>query len=287
LSLFGALGSLVFAAGGADRRRTIEHLRLIYGRAWSEERLTRTAREVYVCLGKNLFDAIRLPRLSDAALERLVTYDSLDTLFETHRRGRGPIVVTAHTGCFEMLLPFFTRKGIHGFAIGQRLFDRRIDDMVRRARTGPRMEYISRDDNPREIIRRLRSGMSFGVLIDQDTAVEGVFAHFMGRLAYTPSGPVRLAMRLDMPLFVATTARQADDTHHVFLSDPLQLATGGQFEDDLVRNVEMVNEHICRTIRRYPEQWVWMHRRWRRRHDDPRHAHVPSIASVEGIGAGG
>jgi KDO2-lipid IV(A) lauroyltransferase len=102
------------------------------------------------------------------------------------------------------------------------------------------------------------------VLVDQDTPVEGVFADFLGIPAHTPSGPVKMAMKLDIPLFVVTSARQEDNTHHVFIDGPVALRKSDDFDEDLLHNVTMINSLICRTIRRYPSQWVWMHRRWRR-----------------------
>jgi KDO2-lipid IV(A) lauroyltransferase len=280
LSLFGAVGRVAHLLATTDRRRTLAHLRLIYGAAWDEHRIRRTAVRVFVDLGKNLFDAVRLPALPDAALDRIVRCERLGALLESHRAGKGPVAITAHTGCFEMLLPYFCRRGIRGFAVGQRLIDQRLDAMVARARSGPHMEYVSRAESARGIIRRLREGMCFGVLIDQDTNVDGVFAHFLGRLAYTPSGPVRLAMRYGMPLFVVTTTRQADDTHVVDVRGPLPLVSGGEFEHDLVRNVEQVNAVISAAIDAAPEQWVWMHRRWRHTPAHPDFEGVPSIESL-------
>ncbi|MBD3243851.1 MAG: hypothetical protein GF331_24885 [Chitinivibrionales bacterium] len=269
LRLFGLLGRIVFVFGGRERTRTLEHLRYIYGEQWNETRIRRTARAVFVHLAKTLFDAVKLPRLSDARFFRIVKHDPVEQARAAYERGRGLIVVTAHLGCFEMLLPFFARMGFRSFAVGRHMFDPRIERMVARNRSGTNMEYVSRADNPREILRRLKRGMAFGVLVDQDTDVDGVFAHFLGRPAYTPSGIVRLAMRYDIPLIVATTIRLPDETHRVSLSEPLTLRTGGDPDTDLVLNVERINEIIGTAIRQAPEQWVWMHRRWRRTPETP------------------
>ena len=95
--------------------------------------------------------------------------------------------------------------------------------------------------------------------------MEAVFADFLGRPANTPSGPMKIAMKLNIPVVVVTTARQPDNTHHVFISGPVDLVNTGNFEKDLVQNVQIANDRICKTIERFPEQWVWMHRRWKRR----------------------
>lgn len=279
--LFGALTALAFRIPSVDRTRTLDHLRLVYGDGWSAKKIKATARKVYANIGMNMFDAICLPGLDEKRLDALVKIDPLDAFDAAYREGNGIVVITAHCGCFEMLLPLFARKGYRCFALGQRLFDDRIDKLVSAARNGPNMESLYRSDNPREIIRRLRQGKVFGVLIDQDTRVEGVFAHFLGKLAYTPSGPLKIALRYNVPAFVVTTARQPDNTHRVFVSPLLSLQHSGDFDRDLVRAVQEANDYICSTIQAYPQQWVWMHRRWSTTPQSRGSEPVLSIESIE------
>jgi KDO2-lipid IV(A) lauroyltransferase len=122
-----------------------------------------------------------------------------------------------------------------------------------------------------------------GALIDQDTKVDGVFAHFLGKLAYTPSAPVKLAMRYDIPVFVVTTARQENGIHRIFVSERITLRKSGDETRDLAKNVELVNGKISATILKYPAQWVWMHRRWRRQPEDEGYEDVPNIEKYEEI----
>jgi KDO2-lipid IV(A) lauroyltransferase len=126
-------------------------------------------------------------------------------------------------------------------------------------------------------VRRLRKQQVFGVLIDQDTKVEGVFAHFLGRLAYTPSGPVKLGRKLDVPICVATTVRTPDQRHRIEVHGPLHFASGADETRQIVEGVEEVNRIFSEQIRAHPDQWVWMHRRWRRSPADEHLRHVASI----------
>jgi KDO2-lipid IV(A) lauroyltransferase len=265
LRLFGAAGRLAFLVPNREKTRTLEHLRLIFGTSWTEDKIRRTARSVYASLGRNLFDAVKLSRSSETTFNAVVRHDDLAGFKKAFDLGRGVIVITAHVGCFELLLHFFARHGFKSFAIGQRSFDLRLDRLIRAIRSGEDIDYMDRTESPRKILRWLQEGKAFGVLIDQDTRVEGVFADFLGLQAYTPSGPVRMAMRFRIPVIVATTARQPDNTHYVYLSRILEFADTGDFEKDLLTNVQQANDLICATIMRFPEQWVWMHRRWKTR----------------------
>ncbi len=285
LWLFGVLGRLFCLLAPREHRKALTHLRFVYAGRWDERRIRRTARMVFVNLAKNLFDAVRLPRLPNRRLTRIVTVSGFDSLLACNRAGNGPVAVTLHLGCFEMLLPLTTRWGISGFAVGQRLYDRRLDAIVAQSRSGEHMEYVARDANPREVIRRLKRGMSFGVLIDQDTNVDGVFAHFLGKLAYTPSGAVRMALRHGIPLFVVSTHRVAGNRHRIDIQGPVELPSGSSEEENLVCSVEKINGLLSEAIERAPEQWVWMHRRWRRQPSDPRFAAVPSIERLQQSGS--
>jgi KDO2-lipid IV(A) lauroyltransferase len=265
IALFGAFGAIAFSYPNRDKKRTVHHLRLIYGSAWSERQIMKTARGVYRELGKNIFDAFTLGRMTREELDRVVSCDPIDAFDEAYRQGKGVIAITAHTGCFEMLLHYFPVKGYRSFAIGRKLRDERLDEIIRGLRSGDDIKYMDRSEPARNIVRYLREGRLFGVLIDQDTAVEGVFAPFLGRLAYTPSGPVKLAMKTGVPLFVITTARRENDMHHVYIRGPVDLDYDGDFEAALIRNVATINGYIGETINRHPEQWVWMHKRWFRK----------------------
>lgn len=264
LMLFAGIGYLVYLLPHADRKRTLHHLKMIFGASWSEMKIRQAAGSVYRELGKNLYDAFYLPRISQEKFNRLVSHDSLDKVDAAYRKGKGAIVITAHIGCFEMLLHFFPLKGYRSFAIGRRMRDERLERIVRSLRSGEDIIYMDRSESPRSILRYLNDGRMLGVLVDQDTSVEGIYAAFLGRKAYTPSGPIKMAMKFNIPVFIATTVRLPGERHHVHITGPLELRKGNEFGSDLHYNVTMVNSHISETIMRYPEQWVWMHRRWRR-----------------------
>jgi KDO2-lipid IV(A) lauroyltransferase len=264
IKLFGTIGAIAFAFPSEDKERTLKHLRFIFDNEWDEAKIRKTAKEVYIQLGRNLFDGICLPGFSKEKINTIVKSDSFDEFRNAYNKGRGIVAITAHTGCFEMLLHYYALEGFRCFAIGRRLYDERLEKLIRKTRSGDNIEYMNRTESPRKIIRELQAGKVFGVLIDQDTSVEGVFANFLGKTAFTPSGPVKMAMKLKIPVFVSTTVRHQDDSHYIFINKQLPLIDTGKFEEDLVKNVQAVNDLICATIMQYPSQWVWMHRRWKR-----------------------
>ena len=281
LRLMAGLGRVLFLLLRKDRQLARNHLNLVFGERWRPARIEATARQVFVNLAKTIYDALYLSGCGDEEFNRLVPVRELDEMRRLHGRGKGVVAISGHIGCFELLTHVVARGGMPICTIGQKLYDERIDRMFTELRSRNGITFMHRDGAGREIIRNLRAGMVFGALIDQDTNLEGVFAHFLGRLAYTPDAPVRLAMKLGVPVVVAWIVRNPDDSHAFHTTREIILETGGDFTRNLVVNVEKVNAELSRIIEAHPAQWVWMHRRWQRRPEDPDYAGRPSIAQVE------
>lgn len=281
LALFAMLGDGFAGVMRREYRRTCSNLTSVFGAEWTKPQVQDTARAVFRSAARNLFDAVKFSRNPGYWCPRLVTHDNLDTFERDCKKGKGVLVATAHLGCFELLFPYVAYKGYPAMAVGQHLFDPRVDEIVRKARSGSNMEFFSRSDSALSVVRRLRTGRVLGVLIDQDTNVEGVFARFLGRLAYTPSGLFRFALRFAIPIHIMVTARQPDGHHHIFTAGPLEIERSADLTADTVRLLETINQWISDLIRRYPDQWVWMHRRWRKTPGDPRWSSVPSIEQYE------
>ena len=279
LGLFGMCGRLLYLLPLKENKWTTQHLSMVFGEKLSPREIIRLAARVYSGIGKNLFDALYLSRASKHEVDAIVRCDDLTALWNAYKLKKGVLTVVAHTGCFEMLLHYCALQGFGCFAIGRELYDRRIDTLVRKHRTGENIVYLHRTENLRKFLKLLEEGRLFGVLLDQDTKVDGVFAHFLGRLAFTPSGTVKLAMRLNLPVFVVTTARQKNDTHRIFVRE-INLDSGNSLETDLVNNVEKINAVIGETIEAYPDQWVWMHRRWRHSPADSGYENVPNVEKM-------
>jgi KDO2-lipid IV(A) lauroyltransferase len=116
----------------------------------------------------------------------------------------------------------------------------------------------------RELIRIFKENRILGILIDQDTDVESTFVKFMGRPAWTPTAAASMAIKFGAPVIFGYIQRGSDNRHTVTIEGPLDLIRTGDEEKDVVANTAMLTNKIEDCIMRNPEQWVWMHRRWRR-----------------------
>jgi len=263
LAIFSFLGTLCYYLLHSDRRKAVNNLRFVFGNEWDEKKIRSVARAVFRSQGKNLFDAVHLSAAKANVFDNIVSHDSLYRVAQACGRGKGIVAITAHLGCFEMLLHLFSRRGLSCFAVGRAFKNPDVDESVRKIRSGPDIEYVDRSESTRKVIRLLRQGKVMGVLVDQDTNVEGVFADFLGHPAFTPSSAVHFAIKLGIPMFVSVTARQPGDKHHVYVSDELIPINTGDPKADLAATMQMINDIISEYIRKHPEQWVWMHERWK------------------------
>lgn len=259
------LGRLAFWVVGHARRVTQENLSRVFGWPLGDPRLTKMAREVFINAGKNLADLMRMPRMNRADIDGLIRIKGQHHVDQAMARGRGLIAVTGHIGNWELLAIWFAIKGYPVNVVARRVYDPRLDRILNELRKNANVKGISRETGAKEMIRVLRRGETLGVLMDQDTKVRGVFVPFFGRAAYTPVGPVVLAMRTGAAVVPMAIHRQKDETYLITVERPLELVFTGNDEEDILTNTTVCTEALERFIRMDPAQWVWMHDRWRRK----------------------
>jgi len=139
----------------------------------------------------------------------------------------------------------------------------RLEMMVNRSRESMGIKCISRGTSIKEALKCLKRNEILGILSDIDTSVDGVFVDFFGRPAFTPRGPASIALRTGAALIPAFIIRQKDDAHKVVIEKALELEITGNQEEDVLINTARFTKIIESYIRKYPEQWIWIHKRWK------------------------
>ena len=264
LKFCGSLGRISFWVMGKARRMTVENLSRAFGWPRRHHRLARTACQVFVNAGKNLADLIYMSRLDQANIDQLIKVKGRGYFDRALAYGRGVIAITGHIGNWELLAAWFAIKGYPVNVIFRRIYDPRLNRILDGLRKKARVRGISRDEDVKEMVRVLRRGEALGVLMDQDTRVRGAFVPFFGHPAYTPVGPVILAMKTGAAIVPMAIHRQKDETHLITIERPLKLVCTGDPEGDILANTAACTAVLERFVRRHPAQWVWMHNRWKR-----------------------
>ena len=148
--------------------------------------------------------------------------------------------------------------------VGAPNHDPPLDRLISDNRKKAGYSNITRGSSTRDIIRAIHDGYSMGMLIDQDTKVEGVFVKFFNQWAHKAIGPVVVARRYGLKIIPIFIRLNGNFTYHIEVQEPLQLEVSENKEQDLILNTPKCSDIYERIIRQYREQWVWFHRRWKK-----------------------
>jgi len=259
-----AFGGVAFHLVAGERRKALESLAVAFPEKTERER-EAIALSSFRHLGRSTFENACLPKL-DHSLNPRIEWPAADRqrLEQAVRRGRGVVLVTGHVGNWELLAQFLIQSGVDGVTVAKELSDPRLTALLDdfRAQGGVRSLWRGADGTAKSILRALRSGQVIGILIDQDTDVQSVFVPFFGQLAATPRAAADLVLRTSAPVVTAFCQREQDGGYRVSIEE-VAFDPTGEREADVVSLTAKLTSRIEDAIRRAPEQWVWMHRRWK------------------------
>lgn len=261
-ALGAALGSLTRLFAKRDRERALDNLRQAFAGQMDEKTVQSTARACFRHLGRIVFELPRIPRLVGHDLERHVRIEGIEHLREAVAGGRGVVIATGHIGNWEVMGAAATKLGLPLNVIARRLNDPRLNDLVvgLRGRTGVKTILRESPESARQILGCLRRGEMLALLIDQDIQAEGAFVPFFGRPAFTPIGAAALAARTGA-LFVAAAVHRLAPARHVVSLRVVDIpADPGR---GIIEATRIATQHLEEWIRMRPEQWAWIHDRWR------------------------
>ena len=255
------LATVVFLFSHREKDKACRHLAQSLG--IGQPMVDRIARRSFQNIGKNLMEFMQLPRMSSETLHQLVTIEGKEHIDKALDRGRGAIILTAHFGNWELLGASILAHGYTIRGITRELRSKRLDAIVSSYREKVGWQGIDRDRSVREVLRCLNRNELIAILADVDTRTRGIFVDFFGKPAYTPYSPVAFALKTGAAILPTFIVRQADNSHRAIIEAPLTLQQSGEKEADLLANTQQFTKVIESYIRRYPEQWIWMHERWK------------------------
>lgn len=263
-----ALGWLAWYLVPRQRRLAREHLMMAFPEKTARER-ARIGRSSFASLGRAALETARADRLDILRTVQLGEREEA-LLRAAHAEGKGVIVATGHIGAWELFARRVAALGIPCGTVAKEAHDPRITALLEHAREagGLRVFWRGAPMSAREILRFLKSeGGIFGVLIDQDTRVAGHFVPFFGRPAFTPRAAGDLAVHLGAPMLFACAHRVARGVHRLVVRRIDVPRTGDRDRDSLALTAAATLA-IEEEIRKRPEEWVWMHPRWRTQPSD-------------------
>jgi KDO2-lipid IV(A) lauroyltransferase len=246
------------------RRRSValRNLQRCFGAEQSAAEIRRLGRRSFQHVGMNLVEACRyLLRPTDVMLSR-VRVEGREHLQAAASQGRGVLVLTAHYGNWELLAAAHGLSGLPLSFVTRPLDHPLLDSLAARFRRRSGAELIIKRQAVREVLGALRRQRMVGILLDQNaTRAEGVFVPFFGSPASTSKGLALLALRTGAPVVPIVLRREPDGGHCMDVGAALPPPPDGE----VITYTAMFNRVLEAIIRREPEQWLWMHDRWRTR----------------------
>jgi len=224
-------------------------------------------RKVFTSLGRQFAEVCLFPTYTSENVSRIVAYDGYENFDRASQRGKGVLFLTGHIGGWELSAFAHSLYGHPLHFVMRPLDNPYLDDLVRRYRTMHGNTPILKDNPVRELLRAMKAGATVGILIDTNmTPPEGVFVDFFGVPACTASGLARIALRTDAAVVPGFTVWDPVlRKYRLRFEPPVTLIRTGNNDADIVANTALFTKVIEDVVRRYPEQWLWVHRRWKTR----------------------
>lgn len=266
LALANGLGNLGYKFVARQRTKILENLKFAYGSAKSPEELGTIGRGVMGHMLQTAVDFLRFATLSrDQAVSFVETGEAYSFCKDILQEGRGLIIMTPHMGNWELLAGIFGLQGFRGAVVGRRIYYEPYNRWIVGLRSSVGVQTIYQDEAARQIHKHLKAGEIVGLLPDQDMdRVRGVFVDFFGKPAYTSVAPVKLAMAAGAPILPACMVRMPGDRYKLLLGNLIRpKIEDGDRAASIRKYTEAWMKDFEEVIRRYPEQWGWMHDRWK------------------------
>ncbi len=261
--IFGScLGKLVYWTAAEQRRLACKHIHQSLD-VTDTHQVKAIAKGCFENLGKTVVEFMQFTRMSVEKIQAYVGIEGVEHVENAIAEGNGVILITGHFGNWELLAASISARIAPVTPIVRELRSQRLNVLVSSYREKAGYTTIDRDIGIKHALRCLRRNGLLGIVADVDTSVNGVFVDFFGRPAYTPYSPVAFSLKTGAPIIPTFIVRQPDSTHQVIIEPPLTLERCDDREKELVVNTQKFTKIIEGYVQTYPEQWIWMHRRWK------------------------
>ena len=261
-----ALGGVCWRVLGGLRKTGMRNLALAFPEKTEAER-SEILRTLYKTLGWQIAEFCKMRGYTLEEASRFVRYDGLEHYLAARDKGRGVLVLTGHLGAWELSSFYHSLRGYPMSLVIRRLDNARVDAFVNGIRCLHGNRVIHKDDFARGLLTAMHRGETVGILMDTNmTPPQGLFVPFFGVEACTASGLARVAVRTGAAVLPGFLLWEESEKRYVLrFGEELKLVKTGNAQADILANTALFAATTESYIRRYPEQWLWVHRRWKTR----------------------
>ncbi|MGC3977106.1 MAG: lysophospholipid acyltransferase family protein [Paludibacteraceae bacterium] len=257
-------GKHFYRLGTKNRETALANIRKVYGSSLTEEEIVNMAKQAFIESMTGFFDYMAYSHVKKAKhYFRLVEITGEEHLKKAYQKGKGVICLIPHLSSWEFAAITPPMLGYETSAASKAMKSYLLENLMIKFRRRRGMKNITREGSYKALVDVLKKGECLILMTDQDTKVKGAFVDFLGFPAYTPLGASRLLADTDAVLIPMTMTRKKDGNYRFVIYPEISTIKTNDKESDLIENTRRQNEVYTEIIRTYPEQWVWMHRRWK------------------------
>jgi KDO2-lipid IV(A) lauroyltransferase len=259
------LGILIYVIDVRHRRIVRRNLKFVYPE-WPSERVTKKSKRIFQNLGITILEICQMMCFSGHDILDRVNIKGEEYLLNVMHKQKGVILVSVHLGNWEMVplfWPLYFKTPIT--VVARQIQNKIINQWIHGLRTRFGSQVIYKDEALPEMTRTLRQDKILAILIDQGIKSSlGIKIKFFNKYVTATPSAALLAMRCKSPVLPGFCTRNADGTFTITLEPPLILERTGNLSADLRINTQLMTDAIEKAVRKYPEQWFWVHKRWRK-----------------------
>jgi len=247
-----------------------ENIRMSLGHSMTHSEITGLNRKIFKHFGQTLFELAHVFRINRENLDDYVVFEGAKNLTQALSKGRGVFLLSGHLGNWEIMPTALGIRFGRLSAIISPQHSPAIERLLFKLRTRFGMEVIPKQNGMKKIISAIKQNRIVGILLDLNTPYSnGVFVKFLGRAACTNRGLALMALKMDTPVIPAFSVREVDGLYHIMLGEEVKLIRTGNRTLDIEENTALFTRIIESYVIRYPDQWLWFHRRWKTRPYSP------------------
>jgi len=234
---------------------------------WNDEQRREAIRNMSRYLGWQAVEFARFPQYNRGNIEQIIEIEGHENFLEAQRRGKGVLILTGHIGAWEVSSFAHAVYGYPMHFMARPLDNVRLETFINRYRCLSGNQPIYKNESARAVLKALNNAGIVGILADQNTLPEeGAFVEFFGKAACTTPGIARLALHTGAVVVPGYAYWDVAAQKYKLRFEPaVELAESGDAERDIPENTRRFAKIIESIIRKFPDQWVWVHARWKTR----------------------
>jgi Kdo2-lipid IVA lauroyltransferase/acyltransferase len=245
-------------------RVSLKNIQKTLGRAMTDSEVIKLNRGVYKHFGQTLFELPHIFRINNQNLDKYIVFEGVENLTQALAKGKGVFLLSGHLGNWEIMTAALAIRFGRLCAVATPQHSPAIERLIYEIRTRFGMEVIPKVNGLKKMISSIKQNKMVGVLLDLNTKCDqGVFVDFLGRPSCTNKGLALMALKMDTPVIPVFSVREKDGFYHVILGEEVNLIRTGDRTFDVEENTALFTRVIETYVKRYPDQWLWIHRRWK------------------------